>query len=144
MRAEGASLQAIGNALGVTKQTAQYHIKKDQLQQLIKNAQTELINQSLMTAVDNQINKIKASQTITNKILNEEKLTDGAVKLLELGHDAEKQMLQSTGIHPSHTQSIQINNILVDNRQELSPAIESLLAKHLQVEGKVIDVESGD
>ena len=144
MKAQGESLRTIGAVIGVSHEATRQLLRKDELQQQIKQAQTYLINECLMTAVQSQANKIKASQTITNKILNEEKLTDGAVKLLELGHDAEKQMLQSTGIHPSHTQSIQINNILVDNRQELSPAIESLLSKHLQVEGNVIDVESGD
>ena len=53
-------------------------------------------------------------------------------------------MLESIGIAGSHT-SIQVNNILVDNRQELSPAIESMLTQHLlgnaKVEGNVIEGE---
>ena len=154
MKAQGESLRTIGAVIGVSHEATRQLLRKDELQQQIKQAQTYLINECLMTAVQSQATKIKASQTITNKILNEEKLTDGAVKLLELGHDAEKQMLQATGIHPSHTQSIQINNILVDNRQELSPAIESLLAKHLQVDSiakqgielddQVIDITTND
>ena len=154
MRVQGASYNQIGQALNLDGSGIFRTLKKDQLQHIIKQAQTELIESSLSIAVQNQAAKIKASQTITNKILNEEKLTDGAVKLLELGHDAERQVLQSVGIHPSHTQSIQINNILVDNRSELSPTIEAMLAKHLQIdsiaqqgielEGEVIDITTND
>ena len=71
-----------------------------------------------------------------------------AVKLMELAHDAENKLLQATGIHQAHTQAIVLNNILVDNRSELSPAIESLLTKHLLDTGKVgeniIDVGIND
>lgn len=144
MKATGASYQAIANALDIPKQTIYHRLQKDELQQLIKQAQSYLIKNSLQTAIENQANKIKAGAKIAQAIQDKEEISNGSVKLMELAHDSEKQLLQSVGIHPSHTQSIQINNILVDNRQELSPAIESLLSKHLQVEGNVIDVESGD
>ena len=144
MRVQGASYNQIGQALNLDGSGIFRTLKKDQLQHIIKQAQTDLIESSLSIAVQNQANKIKAGAKIAQAIQDKEEISNGSVKLMELAHDSEKQLLQSVGIHPSHTQSIQINNILVDNRQELSPAIESLLSKHLQVEGNVIDVESGD
>jgi len=131
MKAQGASYQAIANALEIPKSTAYRYLQKDQINQLIKQAQTNLIQSALETAVNNQVSKIKAGSKITQAIENKEEITAGSVKLMELAHDSEKQLLQSVGIHNAHTQSIQLTNILIDNRSSLSPAIESLLTRHL-------------
>ncbi|MFA5340594.1 MAG: hypothetical protein WC332_02340 [Clostridia bacterium] len=132
MRATQESYRDIAASIGVSAMTAHRNLQKDEINQLIKNAQTKLIQNGLDTAIDNQIKKIKLSQKITDQIDNGEELKSGAVKALELGHDAEKQILQSVGIHNAHTQSITLNQILVDNRTELSPAIESMLMSHMK------------
>lgn len=142
MRAQGEGYNKISDTIGLNKGTIHHKLQKDEINQLIKKAQTDLIKNSLTTAINNQTEKIKASAEIVKKVTQGEKLTDGSVKLMELGHDAEKQLLQSVGIHTSHTQSIQVNNILVDNRSELSPAIERMIMAHLggKVEQEAIDV----
>ena len=137
MRASGSSLREIAANYGVSKQAIDYHFQKDHTKRIIKEAQKYFIDTSLIDAVENQARKIKTSKKIMDSIENNEKIPAGAVKLLELGHDSEKQLLQSVGIHNAHTQSIQVNNILIDNRQELSPAIESMLTRHLLESGKV-------
>lgn len=146
MRATGASYKSISQATGGLNTGTIYHkLHKDEINQLIKKEQARLIRDGLSIAIDNQINKIRLSQKITAQIDNGEDLKSGAVKALELGHDCEKQILQSVGIHNAHTQSITLNQILVDNRSELSPAVEKMLISHLggkaQVEGKVIEAD---
>jgi hypothetical protein len=143
MRATGASYREIGAAIEVNHVTAYQNLKKDEINQLIKNAQNDLLKNSLQTAIDSQSDKILYGADIARKIANKETLTDGAVKLLELGHDCEKQILQSVGIHNAHTQSITLNQILVDNRTELSPAVESMLVSHFKnISGaNVVDAE---
>jgi hypothetical protein len=139
MRAQGESYNAIAAATELNKGTIFHKLEKDEINQLIKKAQTDLIKNSLTTAIQNQTNKIKSGARIAGDIDAGKDLSPGSVKLLELAHDAEGKLLQSVGIHPSHTQSIQINNILVDARSELSPAVEALLVNHIT--GKdVIDV----
>jgi seryl-tRNA synthetase len=141
MRAAGKSYRDIESVIQVDHSVIHKQFQKDELNQLIKQAQNDLIKNSLATAIQNQSAKIAAGQNIIRQIATGEELTRGAVKLAELAHDSEKQLLQSVGIHPSHTQSIQVNNILIDNRTELSPAVERLLATHLgKVEAEVIDV----
>lgn len=139
MRAQDKSYGEIAATIGLNKGTVYAKLQKDELNQLIKQAQNDLIKNSLQDAIENQTDKIKAGKKILQKIENNEKLAQGAVKVLELAHDAEGKLLQSVGIHPSHTQSIQINNILVDARSELSPAVEALLMQHIS--SNVIDVE---
>lgn len=151
MRATGASYREIAHAVDVNHVTTYQHLKKDEINQLIKNAQNDLIKNSLQTAIDNQSDKILYGAEIARKIVKNEEIPNGAVKLLELGHDAEKQILQSVGIHNAHTQSITLNQILVDNRSELSPAIESMLMNHMKnisdanvIDADVIDPVEGD
>lgn len=138
MRANDQSLGTISEATGLPPSTAYRYIQKDEINQLIKKAQTDLIKDALEIAIENQTAKIKSGKRIAGQIDAGKELSPGSVKLLELAHDSEAKLLQSVGIHPSHTQSIQINNILVDNRSELSPAVEALLMSHLK--GDVIDV----
>jgi transposase len=141
LKAQDASYRDIAAATGVSAMTAYRTLQKDEINQLIKQAQSNLIKKSLDTAIQNQIDKISAGANITKKIVNGEKLNTGAVKLAELAHDSEKQLLQSVGIHNAHTQSIQVNNILVDNRSELSPAVEALLIERLSGPSTVMDAE---
>lgn len=141
MRAQDKSYSAISEATGVPVTTAFRELKKDEVNRLIKEAQLKLIKNGLEIAVDNQISKIKLGSKITRQIDNAEELAAGSVKAYELAHDSEKQLLQSIGIHNAHTQSIQVNNILVDNRQELSPAVARLISQHFaKVEGDTIDI----
>jgi len=141
MRAQGKSYQEIEQQAGIPHSVAHRAFQKDELNQLIKQAQNDLIKNALGIAVQNQSDKIVAGRNIIKQIESKEELAQGAVKLLELAHDAEGKLLQSVGIHPSHTQSIQINNILVDNRSELSPAVEAMLMAHISGNGQAIDAE---
>ena len=109
-----------------------------------KQTQADLkaVGDQIKTYAERTEKEIKASGEITHKIRSGEELTTGAVKLLELGHDAEKQVLQSVGIHNAHTQSITLNSIMIDARTELSPTIERMLTAHLSgdiVEAEVVD-----
>lgn len=141
MTVQGASLRDIGAATGVSFQSVSQWKQKDEFNQLIKEAQAKLIRNSLNDAVESQSLKIKAGKDIAQRIADCKEIANGAVKLMELGHDSEKQLLQSIGIHNAHTQSIQVNNILVDNRQELSPAVARLISQHFaKVEGDTIDI----
>jgi hypothetical protein len=142
MYATGASERQVAAALGCSNANAHYLKHREDLQHIIKSAQINLIKNTVEKAVSNQTDRINAGSTITNKIIAGEKLNSGAVKLLELAQQCENKVLESVGIHNAHTQSIQVNNILVDNRSELSPAVERLLTAHIgKVEGQVIDVE---
>lgn len=131
MYATGASERQVAAAIGCSPANAHYLKDRDDLQQIIKAAQINLIKNSVEKAVTNQIDKINIGDTITKKIVAGEKLNSGAVKLLELAQQCENRVLESVGIHNAHTQSIQVNNILVDNRSELSPAVERLLMQHM-------------
>lgn len=134
-----ASYPQIAEATGIPMSTAYHNLKKDEINQLIKDCQLKLIASGLKKSVDHQIAKIESSARITAQIdAGADKLPAGAVKLMELGHDAEKQILQSVGIHNAHTQSITLNQIMIDARSELSPAIERMLAGHLG--GEAIDM----
>ena len=153
MRAQGASYRDIGAAVNVDYSQIAKTLKKDELQQLIRQAQTDLITGSLTTAIQNQADKIKYSGLIAKKIAEriDDKadkdnpataLPEGSIKLMELGHDAEKQLLQSVGVHNSHTQSITLNQIMIDARSEMSPAVEALLVRHFTEdvqEAEVVD-----
>ena len=148
MRAQGARLKDIAAVVNYDPGNLCREFQKDDIKSELVKAQKEYVLKNLTKAVNNQSAKIEASSEIIKRIINKEKLTDGAVKLMELAHDAENKLLQATGIHQAHTQAIVLNNILVDNRSELSPAIESLLTKHLlndgKVEGNIIDVGIND
>jgi hypothetical protein len=139
MRAQDISYRDIEAAIGVDHSVIHKQFQKDELNQLIKQAQNDLIKNALQDAVKNQVKKIKLSTKITDQINNNQELAQGSIKALELGHDCERQLLQSVGIHNAHTQSITLNNILVDNRSELSPAVEALLMSRLGEPGKVGD-----
>lgn len=142
MAAQDRPQTEIAAAVGMHQSTISRTLQKDELNHLIRKAQTDLIKESLSIAIQNQADKIKASGEITHKIRSGEELTTGAVKLLELGHDAEKQVLQSVGIHNAHTQSITLNSIMIDARTELSPTIERMLTAHLS--GDIIEAEVVD
>ena len=147
MKAQDIPDAVIAREVGIPRTSLQRYLQKDEIQALIKDAQLKLISGSLTTAVKNQRLKIGLSHKILKLAGQDKALPDNAKTLLELGDRAESKLLESTGIHPSHTQSIQINNILVDARSELSPAIEAMLVNHLIAEGNqqdsaVIDVEA--
>jgi hypothetical protein len=143
LRATNTGYGTIEAETGIPHSVAHRLAQKDEINQMIKEAQTRLIKNGLGIAIDNQIKKIALSSKITDQIGNAEELSAGSIKALELGHDAEKQILQSVGIHNAHTQSITLNQILVDNRSELSPAVESLLTAHIKnISGaNVVDAE---
>jgi hypothetical protein len=124
----------IAHAMGVHPSTVSRNLRRDDIQQLIRDAQITLIQGSLSQAVRNQHTKIQASAIIAQKITDGKELSDGSLKLLELGHSAECKVLESVGIYPSHSQSITLNQILIDNRSDLSPAVEAMLARHLGAE----------
>ena len=150
MRAQGAKLKDIAAVVNYDPGNLCREFQKDDIKSELVKAQKQYILNNLTKAVNNQSAKIDASGEIIKRIIKKEKLTDGAVKLMELAHDAENKLLQATGIHQAHTQAIVLNNILVDNRQELSPAIESMLTQHLlgnakvegnDIEGQIRDAE---
>jgi len=144
MRAQGISYQAIEETIGLPHSVAHRAFQKDEINQLIKQAQIDLISGSLRDAVANQAAKIQAAGKIVRTIADGKTLIlpDGTTKLMELGARAEEKLLESVGIHPSHTQSISLTQIMIDARSELSPTVERLLVEHLG--GDVIDVKSVD
>ncbi len=142
MRAQGASYMAVEEATGIPHSVAHRAFQKDELNQLVNQAQFNLIKNALGDAVNNQIAKIKAGAKIVNKISNSEDLPQGAIKLMELAHDNENRLLSSVGIHQANTQSIVFQQMNIDARSELSPAIERMLVSHLG--GDVIEAEVGE
>lgn len=154
MRAQGATLKDIGSVVNYDPSNLNKELKKDEIKSELEKAQKRYILNNLTKAVNNHTSKIDASSEIIQKIRNSEKLTDGAVKLMELAHDCENKLLQAVGIHQAHTQSIVLNNILIDNRSELSPTVEAMLTRHLQgdsivkqgieLDGQVVDMIEDD
>lgn len=149
MRLEGQTYRAIGKALQVDPMTAYRNTNKDEINHKIKKAQSNIINSHLATTVKNQGLKIALGHKLLKQAAKGEELPKESKTILELADKAESRVLESIGIAGSHT-SIQVNNILVDNRQELSPAIESMLTQHLlgnakvegnDIEGQIIDAE---
>ena len=133
---------AAARAAGLPRTTTMYHLQREEIQTLIRDCQLKLVQKGLAKSVENQLSKIDASQEITTKIRQGQELSDGSIKLLELGHDSEKQLLQSVGVHNSHTQSITLNQIMIDARSEMSPAVEALLVRHFTEdvqEAEVVD-----
>ena len=127
---------------GIPRSTLQYNIKKDEIAALIKDCQARLIKSSLTKAIENQASKIELSAELVNKARHGEEMPDWSKTYAELGTRAEEKLLESVGIHPSHTQSISLTQIMIDARSELSPTVERLLVEHLQ--GGVIDVGDPD
>ena len=144
MRAQGNSLRQIGAVLNMDHTNVLREFRKDEIKQQIQELQKELIIKTLSTACQNQTDKIEKASSIIKSIGTKDKLPEGSIKLVELAQDCENRLLESVGIHNTRT-STQITNILNVGSQELSPAIESLLTKHLldsgKVEGNVIEGE---
>ena len=151
MRAEGASYRAIGQAIGVPFRTVHGNLQKDEANQLIKDAQTNIIQRSLSTAVKNQALKIALGHKILKQIGKGEQTSEHTKTLLDIADKAEARVLDATGITGAHT-SVQISNVLNLGSLELSPAIEHMLIRHLQdsakvedniIEGEIIDANLG-
>ena len=142
MYAQGKSIRTVAAEIGVSIGTAHNLKHREEIQTLIRNVQFDLIRANLAQAAQNQTDKIQAGKIITQKVVNGEELSGGSVKMMELAHHAEVKVLESTGIYPSHAQSISLTQIMIDARSELSPTVERLLVGHLQ--GGVIDVDGPD
>lgn len=138
----GSTQTAAAALIGVPLNTMRSHIeRRDEITQAIKDAQLRLITTSLNKAVDNQCNKISISAELAEKMRKNIDLPEGYKTYAELGTRAEEKLLESVGIHPSHTQSISLTQIMIDARSELSPAVERLLGQHLHLQGDVIEAE---
>jgi hypothetical protein len=125
------SQSGLARQLGVHPSTVNRAMQRDNIQQLIKDAQVKLLTESLDNAVQNQQDKIRLSTKIIAQVDKDQPTHPLARTMLELGDRAEQGLLQATGIHQAHTQSIAITNILIDNRTELSPVVESMLSARL-------------
>lgn len=153
MRAEGSSYREIGKATGVPFRTIHGNLQKDEANQLIKQAQTNIIQRSLSTAVKNQALKIALGHKVLRQIGKGEQTSEHAKTILDISDKAEARVLDATGITGAHT-SVQISNILIDNRSTLSPTIEAMLVKHLkadtseqqgiELDGQVVDMIEDD
>ncbi len=137
---EGKTQEEAAALANVPRTTMLGHVQKDEIQQLIKSNQMRFIQDALSKAVTNQIDKINISKSLIDKIQQDKDLPKAYKTYAELGHDAEKQLLQSVGIHSAHTQSVVLNNIMIDARSEMSPAVEALLLKHLSIGSDNADV----
>ena len=126
-----ATQSSIARDLGVSRQNIKQRLDKGNIQELIKTAQAELVNEALQKAVKNQVAKIDLSSKIIRQVIDGQETHPLAKTMAELGDRAEVNLLAATGIGPSHATSVQINNILVDNRVQLSPVIQGLLADRL-------------
>lgn len=138
--ASGKSQNEAAALVNVPRSTMRYNLERDDVQNIVKQGQLQLISDALQNAIQNQVDKIKTSGTLISTFSQGKNLPDGYKTYAELGARAEEKLLESVGIHTAHTQSIQVNNILVDARSEMSPTVEALLSKHLQVEDDVVDV----
>lgn len=127
----GKSQCQIARDLGVYPSTVNRIAHRDDIAKQIKDAQAELISTALRNAVKNQAAKIAMSTKILDKVDNNGETHPLDKTVLELADRAEANLLAATGIGPSHATSVQINNILVDNRVQLSPVVQGLLADRL-------------
>ena len=123
--------RAVAAQVGISPATVNRIANRDDIQAKIKAAQMRLVDNGLQTAVKNQQLKIGLSTKILKQVNDGKETHKLAKTILELGDKAETKLLESVGIHPGHTQSITLNNILVDNRVQLSPVIQGLLADRL-------------
>jgi hypothetical protein len=124
---EGKSQNEAAKMIGMSRQGMMAHIDKDQIQQIIQDNQRKIINEAVGKAVQNQINKITLSGQLVNQALQGEDMPACYKTYADLGHDAEKQLLTSVGIHPSHTQSAQYLSLTQVNL-EISPEVAKLLS----------------
>ena len=127
--------------VGISPATVNRIANRDDITAKIKTAQMRLINNGLQTAIQNQQLKIGLSRKILKQTADGQETHKLAKTILELGDRAETKLLESVGIHPSHTQSITLTNIMVDNSVNLSPAIEAMLTDRL---GQVSEAEYDD
>jgi ribosomal protein S13 len=132
---------SIARKLGVHPSNVCRQLQQDGIQELIKAAQVKLVKGSLDKAIQNQQDKIDLSSAIIAQVRNGQETHPLAKTMAELGDRAEQGLMQSTGIAVAHTQSIQINNLLISNTVNLSPAIEAMLTERL---GQVSDAEYDD
>ncbi len=124
----GATQTAAAQASGVHESTLRWALNRDpDLQDRIRNAQISIINSSLLKAITNQELKISAGNKEITKYHDGKELHDQAKTILELADRAESKLLESVGIYPSHTQSIQVLNLTQIN-MEISPEVSKLLA----------------
>ncbi len=125
---QGKSQSAAGEMVGVNRNTIAKYINNADIQDIIKTNQLRVINEGVAEAVENQLLKIKISNNLAGSVLaGNTELPMYYKTYAELGHDAEKQVLNSVGIYPSHAQSIQVLQLTQINL-EISPEVARLLA----------------
>lgn len=117
------------------------HIEHGAIKEQITRAQERIITEGVDKAVQNQLDKITLSQTLLQQAAEGQELPAHYKTYAELGHDAERMVLQSVGIAPSHTQSAQYLSLTQINL-EITPEVARLLRFH--DDDEIIDVRDAN
>jgi hypothetical protein len=118
MRAAGATLDAIGDKVGLSHQTISRALSKPGLDKLIDAARNEIINDLLPKSIDNVKFCVNGMQTSTDK------------QFKYFGYDISKEILKSVGLLASPTTSIQFQQIFNQQQVIINPVIQRLLQDH--------------
>lgn len=133
MDAAGVPRNAIAAELGLPPSSITRKLNTEATKELIAACQARLLDAALTPAIENQIQKIKIGQSLVAEKLqadydpgNREAITDRG-QWLNLAERAENKLLESVGIHASHSTSVQIANILNVSQSEMPAEVRQLL-----------------
>lgn len=125
--ANGETQTAVAHSLGVSQAAISKFASNPEVRELIRAEALKLVG-NLPTATDN----------IRHLIENMQGSNDPKMK--ELGYKASLKVLETAGIIPGQSSSY-VFNTFIDNRQELSPIVRELLARHMQFPDDPIEAE---
>ena len=112
---------------------------QDNIQEIVRAAQTQLINDNLDNVLYNQRRKIELAKDVLSKEGVTPEECNEAKTILELADKAENRIGQGIGIFPTHTQSVQYIQLTAGRDMILSDDVLDIIGKHvsLAIEGEV-------
>lgn len=123
MAIAGAKDSQIASATGLDPSTVYRKRTKSGLKDVIEAAQQQIIRENI-TQVAQIVTRLVHSYD------NNRCMDDGSKLEKQHAWKSIEKLAEATGIFPSHTQSVLIQNIYNDHRTELSPIVVDLLKSH--------------
>jgi len=159
--AQGMTQGRIAEEAGISRQRVNQIANQDNIREIVRAAQTQLINDNLNNVLYNQRRKIELAREIidgngtqlitgVNQKGQEKTVIADRVPgvdnktILELADKAENRIGQGIGIFPTHTQSVQYIQLTAGRDMVLSDDVLDIIGRHVTeaIEGKVEEIEA--
>ncbi len=130
LRAAGLNYRAIGQEVGVSRQTVCTTLKDDCVRDIVESCRQRFALEGFEKAVTNILNLIKdyESPVLPDK---DGKLTGDQYQRKEHGYRASMKALESLGIVPAHTPTFLQNVFNVNQSNHINPIVDKILTIHL-------------